>query len=75
MDNIAAAMDERMEKLEGKIKPPRGKPRGISKVASDLQAVIIVEVAERLRRSVAAQRSAASKASNEASFEVFTRRK
>ena len=40
-------------------------PRGISKVATDLRAVIMVEVAERLRRSVAARRSAATKFSNE----------
>ncbi|MFL3659519.1 MAG: hypothetical protein ACJ07L_15900, partial [Opitutales bacterium] len=54
---------------------PQGKPRGISKVATDLRAVIIVEVAERLRRSLAARRSAATKSSNEALRQAQDRRK
>ena len=49
-------------------------PVAIQKVAADLRAAIIVEMPKRLHRSVAARRSAATKISYEASFEVFTRR-
>jgi len=46
-------------------KNSHGKPRCNQKVAVDLRAAIITEVAERLHRSVAARRSAATKISNE----------
>jgi hypothetical protein len=48
------------------MKHPRGKPRSIQKVATDLRTVIIIEIVERLHRSMAARRSAATKICNKA---------